>query len=146
MLFSSDNGGERFSYYWPLSGGKGNLNEGGIRVPNILRWPARLRSHQVSHEPVVTQDWTATLLELAGARPDPAYPGDGVSLAGYLLRGDRAPARDLFWRTHDAGRCAAATGSSCATRPPRRTPSSTSGSIRASRPTARPRTRPWSPS
>ncbi|GIF21583.1 arylsulfatase A-like enzyme [Actinoplanes tereljensis] len=102
VLFSSDNGGERFSYYWPLSGGKGNLNEGGIRVPNILRWPARLRARQVSHEPIVTQDWTATLLELAGARPDPAYPGDGRSFAGYLLRGEKAPDRDLFWRTVDA--------------------------------------------
>ncbi|MEU4236231.1 sulfatase-like hydrolase/transferase [Actinoplanes sp. NPDC026619] len=102
VLFSSDNGGERFSYQWPLSGGKGELSEGGIRVPNILRRPARLRSHQVSHEPVVTQDWTATLLELAGARPDPACPGDGASLAGYLLRGEPAPARDLFWRTQAA--------------------------------------------
>ncbi|GIM90844.1 sulfatase family protein [Paractinoplanes toevensis] len=102
VLFSSDNGGERFSYQWPLSGAKGELSEGGIRVPNILRWPARLRPRQVSHEPVVTHDWTATLLELAGARPDPAYPGDGRSFAGYLLRGEQAPARDLFWRTADA--------------------------------------------
>lgn len=43
-------------------------------------------------------DWTATLLELGGARPDPAYPLDGVSLAGYLLRGEEPKERDLFWR------------------------------------------------
>ncbi|MER7736151.1 sulfatase-like hydrolase/transferase [Streptomyces erythrochromogenes] len=98
VVFSSDNGGERFSYNWPLSGNKASLQEGGIRVPNILRWPARLDGGQVSHVPVFSPDWTATLLEVAGARPHPAYPLDGVSLAGYLLRGEKAAERDLFWR------------------------------------------------
>ncbi|MER5703306.1 sulfatase-like hydrolase/transferase [Micromonospora sp. NPDC002296] len=99
VVFASDNGGERFSHQWPLTGGKGGLEEGGIRVPTILRWPARVRPGQVSHEPVVTQDWTATLVEIAGARPDPGHPFDGASLAGYLLRGEPAPERALFWRT-----------------------------------------------
>ncbi|GGL95817.1 N-acetylgalactosamine-6-sulfatase [Streptomyces fumigatiscleroticus] len=98
VVFASDNGGERFSYQWPLSGGKSELLEGGIRVPTLLRWPARIDGHQVSDEPVYSPDWTATLLELGGARPDPAYPLDGTSLAGYLLRGEDLPARDLFWR------------------------------------------------
>nr|WP_312866753.1 sulfatase-like hydrolase/transferase [Streptomyces zagrosensis] len=98
VVFSSDNGGERWSYQWPLSGNKSTLQEGGIRVPTIVRWPARLRRNQVSHEPVATYDWTATLLEIAGARPHPAYPLDGGSLAGYLLRGERLAERDLFWR------------------------------------------------
>ncbi|MFF5721684.1 sulfatase-like hydrolase/transferase [Streptomyces buecherae] len=98
VIFSSDNGGERWSYQWPLSGNKSTLQEGGIRVPNLVRWPARLRRNQVSHEPLASYDWTATLLEIAGARPHPAYPLDGVSLAGYLLRGERLAERDLFWR------------------------------------------------
>ncbi|WP_406355537.1 sulfatase [Streptomyces sp. NBC_00658] len=98
VLFASDNGGERFSYNWPLSGEKASLLEGGIRVPTILRWPARLDGKQVSHEPAFSPDWTATLLELGGARPDPAYPLDGTSLAGYLLRGEEVAERDLFWR------------------------------------------------
>ncbi|MFB6861416.1 sulfatase-like hydrolase/transferase [Streptomyces virginiae] len=98
VVFSSDNGGERFSYNWPLSGNKASLQEGGIRVPNIVRWPARLDGGQVSHVPVFSPDWTATLLELAGTRPHPAYPLDGVSLAGYLLRGEKVAQRDLFWR------------------------------------------------
>lgn len=98
VVFASDNGGERFSYQWPLSGAKSALLEGGIRVPTILRWPAAVDARQVSHEPVYSPDWTATLLELAGARPDPAYPLDGHSLAGYLLRGEELPERDLFWR------------------------------------------------
>ncbi|THA67711.1 twin-arginine translocation pathway signal protein [Streptomyces sp. A0642] len=98
VFFASDNGGERFSYQWPLSGNKSSLQEGGIRVPAVLRWPARIDPHQVSDLPLFSPDWTATLLELAGARPDPAHPLDGVSLAGYLLRGEEPKERDLFWR------------------------------------------------
>ncbi len=98
VFFASDNGGERFSYNWPLSGNKGSLQEGGIRVPTVVRWPARIDGRQVSRVPVFTPDWTATLLEIAGARPDRAHPLDGTSLAGYLLRGERVPERDLFWR------------------------------------------------
>lgn len=98
VLFASDNGGERYSYNWPLSGQKSSLLEGGIRVPAILRWPARIGPRQVSHEPNFSPDWTATLLEVAGARPDPAHPLDGTSLAGYLLRGEKPAERDLFWR------------------------------------------------
>ncbi|MFD3547247.1 sulfatase-like hydrolase/transferase [Streptomyces sp. NPDC058655] len=98
VVFSSDNGGERFSYNWPLSGSKASLQEGGIRVPNIASWPARLDGGQVSHVPLFSPDWTATLLELAGTRPHRAYPLDGVSLAGYLLRGEEPARRDLFWR------------------------------------------------
>ncbi|AEV86051.1 N-acetylgalactosamine 6-sulfate sulfatase [Actinoplanes sp. SE50] len=102
VIFSSDNGGERYSYQWPLTGTKASLNEGGIRVPTIVRWPARIHGGQVSHEPVVTPDWTATLLEIAGAAPDPAYPLDGTSFAGYLLHGSPAPGHDLFWRTRQS--------------------------------------------
>ncbi|MEV7140372.1 sulfatase family protein [Streptomyces tauricus] len=98
VLFASDNGGERYSYNWPLSGEKFVLLEGGIRVPAIVRWPARIDGRQVSHEPHFSPDWTATLLEVGGARPDPAYPLDGTSLAGYLLKGEEPPQRDLFWR------------------------------------------------
>ncbi|MFJ4619517.1 sulfatase-like hydrolase/transferase [Streptomyces sp. NPDC088812] len=98
VVFASDNGGERFSYLWPLSGAKSELLEGGIRVPTILRWPARVDGHQVSDEPVFSPDWTATLLELGGARPASTHPLDGHSFAGYLLRGEEVPERDLFWR------------------------------------------------
>ncbi|MFF9198726.1 sulfatase [Streptomyces sp. NPDC014779] len=98
VFFGSDNGGERFSHNWPLAGNKGSLLEGGIRVPSILCWPARIDGGQVSDLPVYSPDWTATLLDLAGARPHPAYPLDGTSLAPYLLRGEEPGERDLFWR------------------------------------------------
>lgn len=98
VLFASDNGGERFSYVWPFSGAKGQVLDGGIRVSTLLSWPGKLRSRQVDHEPVVTMDWTATLLELAGAKPDPGRPLDGVSLVDHLFRGKPLGERDLFWR------------------------------------------------
>jgi arylsulfatase A-like enzyme len=46
-------------------------------------------------------DWTATFLELSGAKPDPRYPLDGVSLVDHLLHGKPVPRRDLFWRMKD---------------------------------------------
>lgn len=99
VLFASDNGGERFSYNWPFTGNKAGVNEGGIRVPAILSWPGRIAKRQVDDLPVTTTDWTATFLELGGARPDPAYPLDGTSLVGHLFEGEEVPERDLFWRT-----------------------------------------------
>ncbi|WP_109505568.1 hypothetical protein [Nocardioides speluncae] len=59
---------------------------------------SKLVDNQVSDTPVVTQDWHATFLELAGTEPDPDRPLDGVSLVGHLLGGRPAPERDLFWR------------------------------------------------
>jgi arylsulfatase A-like enzyme len=102
VLFSSDNGGERWSYQWPLSGAKASLNEGGIRVPTILRWPARIRPRQISRVPVITQDWTATILDAAEVKPAASHPLDGRSLAPYLLQGAKAPEHDLFWRTRSS--------------------------------------------
>jgi arylsulfatase A-like enzyme len=99
VLFAGDNGGERFSYNWPFSGNKASVNEGGIRVPMILSWPGQVRARQVDDVPVYTTDWTATFLELGGAKPDPAYPLDGTSLVPHLFEGRRVPQRDLFWRT-----------------------------------------------
>ena len=39
VIFTSDNGGERYSFNWPFSSGKMSLWEGGTRVPAIVRWP-----------------------------------------------------------------------------------------------------------
>lgn len=103
VVFSSDNGGERFSYQWPLRASKGSLYDGGIRVPNIVRWPRAIGRRLVSDVPVFTADWTATLLQIGGAVPDPDYPLDGVTLAPYLLYGEELPIRDLFWRMRGQG-------------------------------------------
>ncbi len=88
VVFTSDNGGERFSDSWPLVGGKMDLLEGGIRVPYIVRWPG----NRVAAQHAITMDWVATFLDAAGVAPHPDYPLDGLS----LLKQHRG--RELFWR------------------------------------------------
>jgi len=98
VVFTSDNGGERFSFNWPFRGQKFQLFEGGIRVPAIARWPGTVPAGRVTDQVAVTMDWAATLVALAGARADANYPLDGVDLLP-TLRGAQAPfERTLFWR------------------------------------------------
>jgi len=103
VVFCSDNGGERWSMNWPFIGEKGDLTEGGVRVPFILRWPAAVDGRQVCDDPNVTMDWTATFLDAAGTGPDPGHPLDGVSLLPWLVDGAPYPEHDLFWRIASQG-------------------------------------------
>nr|HMS07736.1 sulfatase-like hydrolase/transferase [Burkholderiaceae bacterium] len=98
IVFTSDNGGERFSDNWPLVGGKMDLTEGGIRVPWIAHWPAVIPPGGESEQSCMTMDWSATMIELGGARPDTAYPLDGVSLAAVLRDPAHRFERPLYWR------------------------------------------------
>lgn len=103
VIFSSDNGGERWSDNWPFVGEKGDLTEGGIRVPFILRWPNVVNPDQVLDEPTITMDWSRTLLAAAAAEPHPDYPLDGVDLLPWLMSEAEFPAHDLYWRTASQG-------------------------------------------
>lgn len=95
VVFTSDNGGERFSRNWPLVGQKGDLLEGGIRVPGIVRYPRAIRRGQVSAQVATSMDWTATLLAAGGAKAEAAL--EGMDLMP-VLRGAPAVPRRLFWR------------------------------------------------
>ena len=120
VIFTSDNGGERFSYNWPFMGEKNSLWEGGIRVPGIVRWPGVIQAARANrasasetyvsglpaggrivHQPMITMDWSATILAAAQVQPDPGYPLDGMDLMP-ALRSESAkttaPARTFFWR------------------------------------------------
>lgn len=98
IVFTSDNGGERYSDSWPLIGGKMDLTEGGIRVPCIVHWPERVAAAGVSSQLVTTMDWTATLLEAAGAQADPQFPLDGMSMMRMLEDPAWNAPRWLFWQ------------------------------------------------
>ena len=103
VVFTSDNGGERFSDNWPLVGGKMDLTEGGIRVPWIAHWPAQIAPGGVSEQHCMTMDWSATLLDAAGVHGAPGYPLDGVSLLPVLRDASRSFHRPLHWRMNHRG-------------------------------------------
>jgi len=98
IVFTSDNGGERFSDNWPLVGGKMDLTEGGIRVPWIAHWPKVIPAGTVSEQHCMTMDWSTTMLELGGGSPHPDFPPDGVSMQAVLRDPSTAFERPMFWR------------------------------------------------
>ena len=103
LVFTSDNGGERYSDNWPLVGGKMDLTEGGIRVPWIAHWPAQIAPGGVSAQHCMTMDWSATVLDAAGVAAAPDYPLDGVSLLPVLRAGSHCFSRPLHWRMNHRG-------------------------------------------
>ena len=98
VVFTSDNGGERFSDTWPFSGIKTELLEGGLRVPAVMCWPARLPAGIDCDQVMATMDWLPTLLAAAGTAPDPAYPSDGMDLLPVVEGHAAVRDRTLFWR------------------------------------------------
>ncbi len=98
VIFTSDNGGERFSDTWPFTGIKTELLEGGLRVPGLICWPARIKAGGVIDQVAITMDWFPTLLEAAGATPAGGYDPDGISLLPVLTGASDPVPRTLFWR------------------------------------------------
>ena len=86
VIFTSDNGGERFADTWPFTGRKTELLEGGLRIPSMISWPARIPQGRTSDQVSITMDWMPTLLAAAGIAPDPAYPPDGINLLPCLTK------------------------------------------------------------
>jgi arylsulfatase A-like enzyme len=98
VIFTSDNGGERFADTWPFTGRKTELLEGGLRIPAIVSWPARIPQGRTNNQVTITMDWVPTLLAAAGISPDPAFPPDGISLLPMLTQNSAPVPRKLFWR------------------------------------------------
>lgn len=99
VVFTSDNGGERFSNTWPFTGKKTELLEGGLRIPAIIRWPGVTKPGSTSDVPVMTMDWLPTFLQAAGATP---AKSDGIDVR-QILGGQTHEDRTLYWRfkNHD---------------------------------------------
>ncbi len=99
ILIFSDNG----AYCWvgsngPFRGQKGDLFEGGHRVPAIANWPHRIPAGTVSDATVMTMDILPTLLTLSGTEPPPGLHLDGQDISQVLLRNEPLDERTLFWR------------------------------------------------
>jgi arylsulfatase A-like enzyme len=120
IIFSSDNGGPRSAVVasgahsreertasgvrqeslpasnGDLRGGKGSLHEGGVRVPTIFNWPARLKP-RVVNEPLHMVDIMPTALALAGAKVDSSdKPLDGKDIWATVAEGQPSPHEDIL--------------------------------------------------
>jgi len=97
IFFASDNGGlvlNQVTSNLGMRAGKGSAYEGGVRTPAIALVPGVTQGGAVNATPVISMDWTATMLDLAGAKPIDQQRG--VSLTPILRGGEIAP-RPLFW-------------------------------------------------
>jgi arylsulfatase A-like enzyme len=97
LMFFSDNGGTRQGSNGPLRGFKGQVWEGGHRVPCIARWPGRIGSGRVTDELAMTIDVMPTLLSAAGVDAAASRPLDGMNLLPLLTKGASLGRRQLFW-------------------------------------------------
>jgi len=108
VIFLSDNGGptrELTSSNHPLRGGKGDVYEGGIRIPFLMRWTGRLPAGTVYRKPVLSLDIFATAAVISGKPLPKNHSLDGVHLLPFLTgepgasaTGAHRPHETLFWR------------------------------------------------
>ncbi len=102
VVFLSDNGGPvgvNGSSNAPLRGAKGQMYEGGIRVPFVMQWKGTLPAGTTYTEPVISLDLAPTTLAIAGAQVPPQVQFDGVNLMPYLLEAKSGTPHDrLHWR------------------------------------------------
>jgi arylsulfatase A-like enzyme len=102
LFFINDNGGPQAngSSNRPLRATKGTMYEGGIRVPFMIKWPARLKGGQVCSHPVIALDILPTAAEAAEAQLPKDHQVDGVDLLAYLSGNRKGWPHDiLFWRS-----------------------------------------------
>jgi arylsulfatase A-like enzyme len=103
VIFMSDNGGlstqprKSPTANVPLRAGKGWLYEGGIREPMIIKWPGVVKPGSVCHEPVISNDFYPTILEVAGLPPRPNQHIDGLSLVPLLTGTGKLDRNALYW-------------------------------------------------
>ena len=119
IVFFSDNGGATYNGSWngSLSGAKGVLLEGGVRVPMIWSWPGKIPAGKRYNAPVSSLDLLPTFLAAAGAKPlalTPPAPHedsenrelatrlygayDGMDVLPFFTSGTEQPDRTFFWR------------------------------------------------
>ena len=101
IIFTNDNGGQTRmgANNHPLSGKKGSLEEGGIRVPWAIRWPGKIKPATTISDQITSLDIMPTLIELAGGEILPDWKLDGISILDRITnKTDSLPERPLYWR------------------------------------------------
>ena len=99
VIFTNDNGGHPMSNSAPLFHRKFSAWEGGIRVPALIRWPARISPGRVSPQVGITMDLAASILAASGAAVPENARLEGINLFPILEEKTPIVARTLFWRT-----------------------------------------------
>lgn len=98
VIFMSDNGANRTGNNSPFSGYKGNLFEGGIRVPCIAKWPGVLARGVVSDQSCMTMDFSRSIVRAAGTKPPAGRAFDGMDILQAAATNRPVQKRTLFWR------------------------------------------------
>jgi len=102
IFYISDNGGptaQTSSRNDPLRGFKGQVLEGGIRIPFMMQWKGHLPAGKTCDQPVISLDIHPTAVAAAGGKLGPEAKLDGVNLIPYLAgQNKQAPHDRLFWR------------------------------------------------
>lgn len=99
VIFTNDNGGERYSDNGGFANAKATLWEGGIRVPAFVRWPNKINAGIITQQVAITMDWTATILSAGGAKADSDFPLDGMDLMPVCMEKEKPVERTIYWRT-----------------------------------------------
>jgi arylsulfatase A-like enzyme len=99
VIFTNDNGGERYSDNGGLANAKATLWEGGIRVPAFVKWPGKIKAGIITQQAAITMDWTATILSVAQAKAAINFPLDGIDLVPILTGNKKNIDRTFYWRT-----------------------------------------------
>ncbi len=99
IIFSSDNGGPhpgKATMNTPLKGGKGSINEGGVRVAAFATWPGKIPAGTSIDEPMHIVDWYPTLLKLTGTPAAQKHAPDGLDIWPVLTQGKKSPHEALL--------------------------------------------------
>jgi arylsulfatase A-like enzyme len=105
LWYCSDNGGCKGVSVSGGRGNKGDVYEGGLRVPAILEWPERLKNHRITDIPCYTSDMYPTLLDIVNVKVPDQLPLDGISLVNLIdNKMDKRSKAMGFWNAESNGK------------------------------------------
>ena len=97
IFFFSDNGPSGPGSAGPLRGNKGQIWEGGHRVPAIAYWPGKIEAGRVSNFTAMGADLLSTMAALSGTALAENHELDGINLLPHLIENKQPATRPLFW-------------------------------------------------
>ncbi len=98
VIFFSDNGGGGSADNKPLRGKKGQLFEGGVRVPCLVRWPGRIPAGKVCREQLTSLEIFPTLVKASGLKPSADIVLDGFDMLPVLEGKAKSSRKEMFWQ------------------------------------------------